>query len=176
MYTILSNYPANLEESENSGLFRRAATLEGYVFDLKRGELNLNPQDIKSLDYIKKSLDRCEEEVRRKPSTKHWFDKVRADLATIPTTEGKKAARLRSRKKILCPICLETKKLADTFQLNCRHQFCKRCLVSALDKENKDCAYCRTPIEIVEGDLKYRIQWYRDYALFVDPLPDEEQI
>lgn len=44
-----------------------------------------------------------------------------------------------------CDICFESFAMVDTVELNCRHQMCKTCIRSCLNKKNT-CPFCRIVI------------------------------
>ncbi len=50
-----------------------------------------------------------------------------------------------TKKKIECPICLETFKIKDMIDTTCHHLYCDKCFFSILHLYEKKCALCRKP-------------------------------
>ena len=48
-----------------------------------------------------------------------------------------------TKKKIECPICLETFKIKDMIDTTCHHLYCDKCFFSILHLYEKTCALCR---------------------------------
>jgi hypothetical protein len=54
--------------------------------------------------------------------------------------------------KCECNICYEEKELKNFVKLNCKHEFCKDCLIKSLRsdrRENPCCAFCRSEVKSV---------------------------
>jgi hypothetical protein len=57
-----------------------------------------------------------------------------------------------------CSICLEAINENDECTLNCKHQFCKKCIDEWLQKNKKTCPNCRAPIQsYYNNDINYRL-------------------
>lgn len=156
-------------------VYREAFLLESKINYLRRGELNSPRHQPTTMHSALCLLNFCERSIKPESTARRWLKKLREDLTRIPKNGvGKRPARLRVRKKFLCPICLEKKKLVDTLELNCRHKFCKECFRLALAERITQCPYCRAEIKTVEGDHKYKVAWNVVGMMEVDQFPDED--
>lgn len=161
-----------MPKSTRQKVLLKASNLGKELQQHMRGELDLNPIKSPLIDIIR-IASFLEKENEKDPAIKAMFRKIRKSAGSIPVLgNGRKNARLNVSKKLLCPICLTNKKLADSFILGCGHGFCKQCLINWIDV-SKDCPYCRSLIETVEGDHDYDLTWVDD-QFTVRPVPYEE--
>lgn len=134
--------------------------LKDWTACLKKGELSPKLYNRSARQIINYAI-MLENATRGHPIQKR-ITKLRKEAEKIENLgEGRRSARLKTRKRVECPVCYTKNKLADSLRLNCDHQFCKKCLIRNL-QNSKLCPCCRRQIDRVEGDHIYKLKWEGD--------------